>query len=99
MLNDTNETVCDDGNMNLNTHCIVTLTPESLDPEVLLNPLEEQLDLPSVFIKERDVLGSKIEIVRVVSERSIQVRSIVDNTPDFTRILLLVLLLREDDSL
>ena len=66
VFNDTDETVCDDGNVNLNAHCIVALTPERLDLEVLLDPFEEQLDLPSVFIKESDVLGSKIEVVRVV---------------------------------
>ena len=99
VFNDTDETVCDDGNVNLNAHCIVALTPERLDLEVLLDPFEEQLDLPSVFIKESDVLGSKIEVVRVVSERAVQVRSIVDDTPDFTWILLLVLLLREDNGL
>jgi len=99
VLNDTDETVCDDGNMNLNAHCIVALTPERLDLEVLLNPFEEELDLPPVFIKESDVLGSKTEVVRVVSERAVKVWSIVDDTPNFSRILLLVLLLREDNCL
>ena len=99
VLNDSDETVCNDGNMNLNAHGIVTLSPERLDPEVLLNPFEEQFDLPPVFIKESDVLGCKIEVVRVVSERSMQVRSIVDDTPDLARILLLVLLLRKDNGL
>ena len=41
MFDDGNETVCDDGNMNLNAHCIVALTPERLDLEVLLDPFEE----------------------------------------------------------
>lgn len=99
VLNDTDETVCDDGNMNLNAHCIVALTPERLDLEVLLNPFEEELDLPPVFIKESDVLGSKIEVVCVVSERAMQVRSIVDDTSNLAWILLLVLLLRKDDGL
>ena len=39
VLDDSDETVCDDGNMNLNTHRIVALSPERLDPEVLLDPL------------------------------------------------------------
>lgn len=99
VLNDSDETVCDDGNMNLNPHGIVTLSPERLDSEVLLDPFEEQLDLPSVFIKECDVLGGKVEVVRVISERAVKVWSIVDDTPDFARILLLVLLLREDNGL
>lgn len=99
VLNDSDETVCDDGNMNLDTYRIVALSPERLDPKVLLNPLKKQLDLPPVFIKEGDVLGSKIEVVRVVSERALQVWSIVDDTPNFARVLLLVLFLRKDDGL
>ena len=99
VFNNSNETVCDDGNMNLDTHGIVTLSPERLDSEVLLNPFEKQLDLPPVFIKESDVPGGKIEVVRVVCERSMQVRSIVDDTPDFAWKLLLVLLLRKDNGL
>lgn len=99
VLNDSDETVCDDGDMDLNTHRIVTLSPERLDLEVLLDPLEEQFDLPSVFVKESDVLGCKIEVVRVISERTVQVRSIVDDTPDLAWVLLLVLLLRKDDGL
>ena len=99
VLNDSDETVGDDCNMDLNTYRIVGLSPERLDLEVLLNPFEKQLDLPSVFIKEGDVFGCKIEVVRVVSERTMQVRSIVDDTSDFARKLLLVLVLRKDDGL
>ena len=99
VLNNTDETVGDDGNMDLNTYRIVGLSPERLDLEVLLDPFEKQLDLPPVFIKEGDVLGCKIEVVRVVSERTMQVRSIVDDASDFARILLLVLLLRKDNGL
>ena len=99
MLNDSDEAVGDNGDVDLNTHRIVTLSPERLNLEVLFDPFEEQLDLPPVFVKECDVLASKVEVVRVVSERTMQVRSIVDDTPDFARILLLVLLLRKDDGL
>ena len=49
VLNDSDETVCDDGHMDLNTHRIVAFSPERLDLEVLLDPFEEKLDLPSVF--------------------------------------------------
>lgn len=99
VLNDSDETVCDDGNMNLNTHRIIALSPERFDPEVLLDPFEEQLDLPPILVKESNVLGSKIEVVRIVSERAVQVRGIVDDTPNLARILLLVLFLCEDDGL
>ena len=49
VLNDSDETVCDDGNMNLDTHGIVALSPKRLNPEVLLDPFEKQLDLPPVL--------------------------------------------------
>lgn len=39
---------------------------------MLLDPLEEQFDLPSVFIKECNVLGFKIEIISVVGEGSLE---------------------------
>ena len=48
MFNDTNKTVCDDGNMDLNTNGIFAFAPEGLNLEMLLNPFEEQLDLPSI---------------------------------------------------
>lgn len=99
VLNDSDETVGDDGNMDLDAHRIVALSSERLDLEVLLDPLEEQFDLPPVFVKESDVLGCKVEVVRVVSERTVQVRSIVDDTPDLAWVLLLVLLLRKDNGL
>ena len=99
MLNDTNEAICDDGNMNMNTYSIVALSPERLDLEMLLNPFEEQFNLPSVFINECNVLGGKIEVVCVVSERALQIWRIVDNASDFSRILLLVAFLCEGNAL
>lgn len=41
MLNDTNEAICDDSDMYLNTISIFTLTPKRLDLEMLLNLLEQ----------------------------------------------------------
>ena len=99
VLDDGNETICDDGNVYLYPNGIFGFSPETFDLKMLLNPLEEQFHLPSVFIKEGDVLGCKIEVVRVVSERALQVWGIVDNAPDVARILLLVLLLRKDNGL
>ena len=99
MLNDSDKTVCDDGNVNLNTHRIVALSPKELDSEMLLNPFEKQLHLPPISIKESDVLGCKVKVVRVISERSVQFWGIIDDTPDFARILLLVLLLHKENGL
>ncbi len=38
MFDDANETVCDDGNMDLNADSILILAPKGLDLEVLLDP-------------------------------------------------------------
>ena len=93
VLDDGNEAVCDDGNMNLYAHSILGFSPKSFNLEVLLNPFEKQLHLPPIFIKESDVLGCKIEIVRVVDKAPLEFRGIVDNPSDDSWILLLILLL------
>lgn len=85
--------------MNLYSNGIITLSPKGLDSEMLLNPLKEQLDLPPVFIKEGNVFGWKVEIVRVISERTVQVWRIIYNSPDMARIFLLILLLRKNNGL
>ena len=92
VLDDGNEAVCDDGNVNLYADCVLGLSPESFDLEMLFDPFEEQLHLPPVFIKKSDVLGCKIEIVRVVNKTPLEFRDIVDNPSDDSGIFLLILL-------
>ena len=99
VLDDGNEAVCDDGNVNLYADCILGLSPESFDLEMLFDPFEEQLHLPPVFIKKSDVLGCKIEIVRVVNKTPLEFRDIVDNPSDDSGIFLLILLFCEPNAL
>ena len=99
MLDDGNETIGDDGNVNLYADCILGFSPESFDLEVLFDPFEKQLHLPSVFIEQGDVLRTEKEVVRVVYEAATQLRSIIDNPSDSSGIFLLVFLLREADTL
>lgn len=99
VINDSYETVFDDGNINMNKYGIVTHSTEKFNSEVLLDPFEKQIDLPPVFIKQSDVLGGKAEIVRVISYRSMQVWNIVDDMSVLAWILLLVMLHREDNGL
>ena len=70
MFDDANEAICDDGNMYLNTDSILRLSPKGLDAEMLLDPLEEQFNLPPVFIKECNVFSFKIEVVSLVSTKN-----------------------------
>ena len=98
MLDDGNEAVSDDGDVYLDADGVLGLTPESLDLEMLLDPLE-QLHLPPIFIKEGNVLGLEHEVVRVVDETAIQLRGIIDNPPECAWVFLLVFLLGEADAL
>ena len=99
MRNDGNEAVGDDGHMYLNTDCIIGFSPETLDLEMLLNPFEEQLNLPPVFVEQGDVFCAEEEIVRIVDEASMKLWRIVDNSSDDTGIFLLILFPREANSL
>ena len=99
MLNDGNETIGDDGNVNLYSDGILRFPPEAFDLKVLLNPLEKQFHLPAIFVKQSNVLCTEEEIICVVSEGAMQVRCIVDNPSDDARILLLILLLGEANGL
>ena len=99
MFDDTNEAICDDGNMYLNTDSILGLPPKGLDAKMLLDPLKEQLNLPPVFIKERNTLCFKIEVVCIVSEGASKFCRVVNNAPDRCRIIRLVPLACEANRL
>ena len=99
MLDDGNEAVGDDGDVYLDADGVLGLAPEPLDLEMLLDPLEEQLHLPPIFIKESNVLGFEHEVVRVVDETAMQLLGIIDNPPECARVFLLVLLFCEADAL
>ena len=99
VLDNGNEAVGNDSDMNLYAHCILRFSPESFDLEMLLDPLEEQLHLPPIFVEQGNVLRTEIEVVRVVNKAPLKFRGIVDNPSDDSRVLLLVLLLGEADTL
>ena len=60
VLDDSHKTVSDDGHMNLYSDCVFRLTPELLDLQMLLNPLEEEFHLPAVALKQGDAFGRKL---------------------------------------
>ena len=99
VFDDSNEAVGDDGNVYLDTHCVLGLSPKSFDLKMLLDPFEKQLHLPPILVKQGDILGIEEEVVRVIDEAAVQFRSIIDDSPDSTRVLLLILLLSKADAL
>lgn len=58
--------------MNFDSNSILGLSLEGFDTKMLLDPFEEQLDLPSVSIKQGDILSSKFEVIYVVSKGVVQ---------------------------
>ena len=99
VLDNGNEAVGDDGHVYLYSDCIFRFSPETLDLEVLLDPFEEELHLPPIFIEQGNVLCAEVEVVRVVDEASMKLWRIIDNSSDNTGILLLILLLGEANGL
>lgn len=95
MFDDTDKAIGDDGHMNLDTYGILGLAPEGLDPEMLLDPFEEEFDLPAVSVQQGDVHGGKVEVVGVVGEGSLQIRRIIDDSPEFCWIVIPIVLSRE----
>lgn len=99
MFDDANEAVCDDSNMNLDADGILGFTPKGFDTEVLLDPLEEQLNLPPIFIKECNIFGGKIKIVCVVCESAIEFWRVVNDATNGCWIIRFVSLASEANRL
>lgn len=99
VLDDCNETVRDDGDVNLYSDSILGVTPERLDLKVLFDPLEKEFHLPTVAVKQGNVLGREVEVVGVVDERVLKVGGIVDNSPEFSGVISFVSVTCETDCL
>ena len=90
VFNDSDEAICDDGNMYLYTYGILRSSPKGLDAEVLLDPFEEQLNLPAILVQQGNVLGGKVEVVRIVCEGPMQLGSVINDAPERERVILLI---------
>ena len=99
VLNDTDEAIRDDCDMDLYPHSVLAVSPEGLDTQMLFDPLEEQLDLPSVPVEQGDVLGFEVEVVGVIRERATKVCGVIDDSSDGYRVIVLVPLASESDGL
>lgn len=68
MFDNGDEATGDDGQMNLYLDSILGLNTKGLDAEILFDPLEEEFYLPTITIKQGNVLGGKVEDVSIVNE-------------------------------
>ena len=63
MLHNGNQTVGADGRINLYSDSVFGSTPEFLDFEMLLEPLEEKLYLPTVLIEVCNLMGCQFRSI------------------------------------
>ena len=63
MLHNGNEAVGTDGRVNLYSDSVLGSSPKLLDLEVLLEPLEEQLYLPTVLVEVGNLQSSQFHCV------------------------------------
>ena len=71
VLNDSDEAIGDDGNMYLYAYCILSLSPELLDFEMLLQPFVKKFNLLSVFIQVGNLESCQMSCIRQESKVSI----------------------------
>ena len=97
-FNDCNSAICNNCHINLNTYCIFTISPEAFDAQVTLHPFEENFHDPSLFIQKGYNFSFQIEVVCIISERSSEYWVVINNSPDFRRIVFCVSLSGENRS-
>src|SRR5690625_45375 len=68
-FDDGDQHVHGDGNPNLRFHGVLACAIEALDSQVLLDPLEEQLDLPALPIQRGDGERGQLEVVGQKDQR------------------------------
>jgi hypothetical protein len=64
MAQDCHQHVNRDRDPDLSSHGVVRVAVKSRDPQVLLDPLEEQLDLPAFSVQLGDAKRREVEVVR-----------------------------------
>ena len=62
-LNNGNEHVGRHGAPDLRLHCFLAVAQKLLDTQLLLDPFEEQLDVPAAFVQAAMVNGGKLVLL------------------------------------
>src|SRR5438067_11661506 len=63
LMQDAQQQKGDQRDIDLDAHGVFTAAQETADLEVLLEPLEQQLDVPALFVELRDVGGGALEVI------------------------------------
>ena len=99
VLHNGHNTVCDNCNVYLFSHRILSVVSEGLDSETLLYPAEEKFHLPSLLVEHGHILGLEFKVVRQEGESSFQLRCVINNPAQIGGILLFGLVSGKADCL
>ena len=88
LFNDRDKHINRDGNPDLALHGIHDGPVNRLDPEVLLDPFEEQFHLPSGLIQQADCQRRKIVVVDKKTKMPLLLFAVKANTPEWIRVVL-----------
>jgi len=82
LLNNRREVINRDGDPDLRLHGVLRGPIECLDPKVLLDPSEEQFDLPTEFIKQSHGQCGQSEVIRQECQVAIVVPVVEPDTAE-----------------
>ena len=81
MAQDCHQHVNRDRDPDLSSHGVVGVAVKSRDPQVLLDPLEEQLDLPAFSVQLGDAKRREFEVVRDEYQRPVSLGVVERHSP------------------
>ena len=99
MFRNSNKAVGGYCTVNLYPDRIFRVAPKGFDVQVLLDPFEKQLHLPTFFVKHCNIFCIDIECIGDIYKRSLEFLGVVHDPTKSARILLLGLISRKFDGL
>jgi len=99
LLDDGYQDVDRDGDPHLRLHSVLRGSEERLDPKMLLDPSEEELDLPAMLVQQGDAFRGKGKIVGEEDQVLSRFRVDIPDATQFVGVMLRRVDPREDDGL
>lgn len=99
MFGDSNKAVGGYGTINLYSDCVFRVAPKGLNVQMLLDPFEKQLHLPTLFVKHCNIFCFDIERIGNINKRTFEFLGVVHDSAKSARIFLLGLISGKFDSL
>lgn len=99
MFGNSNKVVSGYGTINLYPDCVFRVAPKGFDVQMLLDPFEKQLHLPTLFVKHCNIFCADIERIGNIYKRAFEFLGVVHDSAKSARIFLLGLISGKFDSL